>query len=112
MEKTLLIIKPDAIQRRSVGEIVGRFENKGFQIIAMKMACLAEEIVRLEGELKVRFDVVSPQAQPDRPCKWPARAFDAFLPRFREELRARGSAAASSRAPSAGWASPTSFIPI
>ena len=54
---------------------------------------LADEILRLEDALKVRFDVVSPQAQPDKPCKWPARAFDGFLPRFKEELLARGSAA-------------------
>jgi len=46
VERTLLIIKPDAIQRRFVGEIVRRFENKGFQIIAVKMARLPEEVVR------------------------------------------------------------------
>ena len=46
MEKTLLIIKPDAIQRRFVGEIIRRFENKGFHIIAMKMTRLPEEIIR------------------------------------------------------------------
>ena len=46
MEKTLLIIKPDAIQRRFVGEIVSRFEKKGFQILGMKMAQLPEEVIR------------------------------------------------------------------
>lgn len=46
MEKTLLIIKPDAIQRRFVGEIIGRFERKGFQILAVKMARLPEGLVR------------------------------------------------------------------
>ena len=46
MERTLLIIKPDAIQRRLVGEIVRRFENKGFQIMAMKMVRLPEEVIR------------------------------------------------------------------
>lgn len=46
MEQTLLIIKPDAIQRRLVGRIVARFEEKGFQIVAMKMARLPEEVIR------------------------------------------------------------------
>ena len=46
MERTLLIIKPDAVQRRLVGEIVARFEQKGFQILAVKMARLPEEVIR------------------------------------------------------------------
>jgi len=46
VEKTLLIVKPDAIQRRLVGEIVARFEKKGFRILAVKMTRLPEEIIR------------------------------------------------------------------
>jgi len=37
MEKTLIILKPDAIQRNLVGEIVSRFEKKGLKIAGMKM---------------------------------------------------------------------------
>jgi nucleoside-diphosphate kinase len=37
MERTLVIIKPDAIQRRLAGEIVQRFERRGLRIIGMKM---------------------------------------------------------------------------
>ncbi|MBU1036722.1 nucleoside-diphosphate kinase [Patescibacteria group bacterium] len=37
MERTLIIIKPDALQRNLVGEIVSRFERKGLKIIGMKM---------------------------------------------------------------------------
>ncbi len=36
-ERTLIIIKPDGLQRRLVGEIVGRFEKKGFKIVAVKL---------------------------------------------------------------------------
>lgn len=36
-EKTLIIIKPDALQRNLLGEIIGRFERKGLKIIGMKM---------------------------------------------------------------------------
>ncbi|SHK22473.1 nucleoside diphosphate kinase [Geosporobacter subterraneus DSM 17957] len=37
MEKTLVIIKPDGVDRKLVGEIIGRYERKGFRIIAAKM---------------------------------------------------------------------------
>lgn len=37
MEKSLVLIKPDAIQRGLTGEIVTRLERKGLKIIAMKM---------------------------------------------------------------------------
>ena len=36
-ERSLLLIKPDVLQRQIVGEILTRFERKGFKIIAMKM---------------------------------------------------------------------------
>ncbi|MDP2586817.1 MAG: nucleoside-diphosphate kinase [Candidatus Komeilibacteria bacterium] len=37
MERTLIIMKPDTLQRSLVGEIVGRFEKKGLKIAGMKM---------------------------------------------------------------------------
>jgi nucleoside-diphosphate kinase len=37
MERTLILIKPDAVERKLTGEILRRFENRGFAIIAMKM---------------------------------------------------------------------------
>jgi len=37
MEKTLIIFKPDAVQRGLVGEILARFEKVGLKIVAMKM---------------------------------------------------------------------------
>ncbi|MFH1789681.1 MAG: nucleoside-diphosphate kinase [bacterium] len=40
MERTLIIIKPDALQRNLVGEIIQRFEKKGLKIVGMKMAML------------------------------------------------------------------------
>lgn len=41
-EKTLVIIKPDGIQRTLVGEIIGRLERLGLKLVAMKM-CLPTE---------------------------------------------------------------------
>ncbi len=37
MERTLVIIKPCALQRGIAGEIIGRFEKKGLRIVALKM---------------------------------------------------------------------------
>ena len=44
-EKTLVIVKPDGVQRSLVGEIVKRFENIGLKIVAMKMILPNEEQV-------------------------------------------------------------------
>jgi len=46
MERTLIIAKPDAVQRGLVGEIIKRLENKGLKLIAMKMAGLDEAVLR------------------------------------------------------------------
>ncbi|AFV01308.1 Nucleoside diphosphate kinase [Dehalobacter sp. UNSWDHB] len=47
MERTFLMLKPDAIQRGLVGEVIGRFEKKGFKLIGLKLIqvdrALAEE---------------------------------------------------------------------
>lgn len=44
-ERSLIIIKPDAIQRSLVGNIITRFENKGLKIIGMKMMHLSDVLV-------------------------------------------------------------------
>ena len=41
-EKTLIIIKPDAVQRNLVGDIVSRFERKGLKIIGIKMMSIED----------------------------------------------------------------------
>jgi nucleoside-diphosphate kinase len=37
MERTLILLKPDCVQRRLMGRVIARFEDKGLAIIAMKM---------------------------------------------------------------------------
>ena len=37
MQRTLIIFKPDCVQRRLVGEILGRFEAKGLRIAGLKL---------------------------------------------------------------------------
>jgi len=46
MERTLVLIKPDAVHRRLVGRILARFEVKGLQIVALKMIQISEELAR------------------------------------------------------------------
>jgi len=46
MERTLVLIKPDAVQRRLVGAIVARFEAKGLEVVALKMMQITEELAR------------------------------------------------------------------
>ena len=41
-EKTLVLIKPDALQRNLLGKIISRFENKGLKIIGLKMIQLED----------------------------------------------------------------------
>ncbi|MAZ86490.1 MAG: nucleoside-diphosphate kinase [Cellvibrionaceae bacterium] len=43
VERTLSIIKPDAVAKNAVGEIAARFEKAGLQIVAMKMMQLDDE---------------------------------------------------------------------
>ena len=44
-EKSLIIIKPDAIQRNLVGEIIKRFEQKGLKLIGLKMMNVEDAIL-------------------------------------------------------------------
>ena len=49
-ERTLVILKPDAVQRGLVGEIIARFERKGFQLSAMKFVQADKELLKLHYE--------------------------------------------------------------
>ncbi len=44
MERTLIIVKPDAVQRSLAGEIVRRFEARGLRIIGMKFMLISHEL--------------------------------------------------------------------
>jgi nucleoside-diphosphate kinase len=45
-ERTLIIIKPDAIQRHLAGQIISRLERKGLKLIAVKFMQIPEKLVR------------------------------------------------------------------
>ncbi|XP_055031248.1 NME/NM23 nucleoside diphosphate kinase 2a isoform X1 [Misgurnus anguillicaudatus] len=44
-ERTFIAIKPDGVQRGLVGEIIKRFEQKGFKLVAMKLIQASEELL-------------------------------------------------------------------
>lgn len=46
MERTLVLLKPDCVQRRLMGRVLSRFEDKGFNVIAMKMLRVTPELAR------------------------------------------------------------------
>ncbi|HLQ73718.1 MAG TPA: nucleoside-diphosphate kinase [Bacillota bacterium] len=46
MEKTFLMVKPDGVQRNLVGEVVNRFENKGFKLVGAKLMQVSEELAK------------------------------------------------------------------
>ena len=46
MQKTLVLLKPDALQRCLVGEVISRIERRGLKIVAMKMLHMDEELAK------------------------------------------------------------------
>jgi len=45
-EKTLVLVKPDGVQRGLVGEVLGRLERKGYRIAGLKMLRMSEDMAR------------------------------------------------------------------
>ena len=55
METTLVLVKPDGVQRGLIGEILGRFERKGLQVAGLKLARLSKDLLeRHYGEHKAK----------------------------------------------------------
>jgi nucleoside-diphosphate kinase len=46
MERTLILLKPDCMERRLAGRILSRFEDKGFSIVALKMMRVTPELAK------------------------------------------------------------------
>ncbi len=46
MERTLIIVKPDGVERALVGPIISRFEQRGLKIVALKMLQVSDELAR------------------------------------------------------------------
>jgi nucleoside-diphosphate kinase len=74
-ERTLVVIKPDGIQRTLVGEIIQRYERIGLKIAAMKMLTVSPEHIEqhytLDPEWRVKTGEKSIKAYADRGLKHP-----------------------------------------
>lgn len=46
MEKTFLMVKPDGVQRNLIGEVIKRFENKGFKLVGAKLMSVSDELAK------------------------------------------------------------------
>jgi nucleoside-diphosphate kinase len=51
MERTLIIVKPDAVQRGLTGEIIRRFEQRGLRIIGLKLIHMSRELAEKHYEI-------------------------------------------------------------
>jgi nucleoside-diphosphate kinase len=56
MERTLILLKPDCVERRLVGRVIARFEDKGLNFIAMKMMCVTPELAKKHYAEHVKKD--------------------------------------------------------
>ncbi|MBI2232637.1 MAG: nucleoside-diphosphate kinase [Candidatus Aenigmarchaeota archaeon] len=45
IERTLIIIKPDGVRRNLVGEVIGRYEQGGLRVVALKMLKASQELI-------------------------------------------------------------------
>jgi nucleoside-diphosphate kinase len=45
MERTVVLVKPDGVQRALIGEIIHRFERKGLHLVGLKMMKLTDEVL-------------------------------------------------------------------
>jgi nucleoside-diphosphate kinase len=46
MERTLILVKPDAFARRLTGEIIARYERKGLSLVAMRLMTMSRELAQ------------------------------------------------------------------
>ena len=46
MERTLVLLKPDCVQRRLMGQVLARFESKGLNVIAMKLMRISPDLAK------------------------------------------------------------------
>lgn len=46
MERTLILVKPDAFERNLTGEVIARFERKGLKLVALKQLVTGEDLAK------------------------------------------------------------------
>ena len=69
MERTLVLLKPDCVQRRMMGRIISRFEDKGLNLVALKMIrasrlASAADVQRFRNEAEATATLDHPHIVP------------------------------------------------
>lgn len=54
-ERTLIVVKPDGVQRRLVGQIIQRFERRGFKMVGLKMLQVQTSQMKLFAHVRHSF---------------------------------------------------------
>ena len=55
MERTLILLKPDALQRGLAGEIISRMEQRGLKFVGMKLMQLDDAFAQVARLIRVKF---------------------------------------------------------
>lgn len=50
VERTFIMVKPDGVQRQLVGEVIRRFETKGFKLVGLKLMSVSQELAEKHYE--------------------------------------------------------------
>ena len=53
MERSLILVKPDAMERKAGGSILARFENQGLKIVGLKMLHVDEDLAKKHYEMHI-----------------------------------------------------------
>jgi len=51
MERTFIMVKPDGVQRNLIGEVISRFEKKGFTLVGLKLLSVSRELAEKHYEV-------------------------------------------------------------
>ena len=77
MERTLILVKPDAFARNLTGEIIARFERKGLRLVALQLMTMTRELAErhyAEHEGKPFFEELVSSSRRVRWWRWCSRA--------------------------------------
>jgi nucleoside-diphosphate kinase len=59
MERTYIMVKPDGVERGLVGEIIKRFENKGYKLVGLKQLVATKPLLEQHyGDLKTKVNKI------------------------------------------------------
>lgn len=93
-ERTLVIIKPDGVQRSLIGEVIKRYERTGLKLVAIKMLIPTKDMVEahytLDPEWKLKTGIKNLQAYKDKglvpPTDDPVKQSDMILEKLKKYL--------------------------